>query len=58
MDGALKLWSLMDQQTPTFEYFSSKKWIYQICWDSSINALLFNSEGKFFPQKILSLHQN
>lgn len=27
-------------------------------WDPSINALFFNSEGKFFPQKILSLQHN
>ena len=35
-----------------------QKWMYQIHWDPSINALFFNSEGKFFPQKILSLQQN
>jgi len=32
--------------------------VYQIHWDASINALFFNGEGKFFPQKILSLQHN
>ena len=32
--------------------------MYQIHWDASINAIFFNGEGKFFPQKILSLQHN
>jgi hypothetical protein len=32
--------------------------VYQIHWDVSINALFFNGEGNFFPQKILFLQHN
>lgn len=32
--------------------------MYSLHWDPSTNALFANSEGKFFPQKILSLQQN
>eukprot|EP00347_Sterkiella_histriomuscorum_P024206 403331944 len=58
MDGCLKIWDLNDQFVPIYEYFSSKKWVYQIMWDPTINAIFFNSEGKYFPQKILCIHQN
>lgn len=58
MDGSFKIWSLTDQQTPIYEQSSSKKWVYQAAWDSSTNTIFFNTEGKFFPQKILSLQQN
>jgi len=49
MDGSLKLWDLDCPFVPLYEYLSSKKWVYHLHWDPSVSALIFNSEGKYFP---------
>jgi len=49
MDGSLKLWDIDSPFVPLYEYLSSKKWVYHLHWDPSVSALIFNSEGKYFP---------
>lgn len=50
MDGSVKIW---DKTELKYEHFSSKKWVYSLHFEPSINALFINMEGKNFPQKIL-----
>ena len=53
-DGYIKIWDYKSNNiVPIYEHFSSKKWVYSLHFDPTINALFLNQEGKNYPQKIL-----
>ena len=58
LDGYLKIWDFKDGFLPIYEWFTSRKWQFKLCFDVTTLCLYCNGEGKHFPQRYLYLQFN